>query len=59
VSTVTEESGDFLPAVRYMVTTGWDDLSLTAFTEERSGKIHQIEKNPNVALTIIVKNLTI
>jgi general stress protein 26 len=52
VATVTGESGQVLPVVRYMVTTGWDDLSLTAFTGERSGKIHQIEKNPNVALTI-------
>jgi general stress protein 26 len=52
VATVTEESKLFLPRVRYMVTTGWDDLSLTAFTAERSGKVQQIEKNPNVALTI-------
>jgi general stress protein 26 len=52
VATVTDESGKVFPMVRYMVTTGWDDLSLTAFTGKGSRKIHQIEENPNVALTI-------
>jgi len=32
VATITEESGNFLPAASYMVTTGWDDLTLSAFT---------------------------
>jgi general stress protein 26 len=52
VASVIDESGKVFPMVRYMVTTGWDDLSLTAFTGKGSRKIHQIEKNPNVALTI-------
>lgn len=51
LATVIEESGQIIPAVRYMVTTGLDDLSLTAFTSASSRKISQIEKNPNVALT--------
>jgi general stress protein 26 len=52
IGTVIEESGQVLPVVRYMVTTGKDDLSLTAFTSASSRKVSQIEKNPNVALTI-------
>jgi general stress protein 26 len=52
VATVIDESDQVMPIVRYMVTTGWDDLSLTAFTGKGSRKVQQIEKNPNVALTI-------
>ncbi|MDD1751678.1 MAG: pyridoxamine 5'-phosphate oxidase family protein [Methanotrichaceae archaeon] len=52
LATVAEESGQVFPAVRYMVVTGMDDLSLVAFTSKKSRKISQIKKNSNVALTI-------
>jgi general stress protein 26 len=52
IATAIEESGQALPVVRYMVSTGRDDLSLTAFTRASSRKVSQIENNPNVALTI-------
>jgi general stress protein 26 len=52
LGTLIEESGQVFPVVRYMVTTGRDDLSLTAFTSASSRKVSQIEKNPNASLTI-------
>jgi general stress protein 26 len=52
LATVDEESGQVFPAVRYVVVTGMDDLSLVAFTSKKSRKISQIERNSNVALTI-------
>ncbi len=52
VATVNEESGQILPAVRYMVTTGLGDLTLMAATNKSTRKIKQIKKNQNVALTI-------
>lgn len=40
------------PRVRYMVTVGFEDLTLKAATRRSSTKISQISKNPNVSLTI-------
>jgi len=40
------------PRVRYMVTVGFEDLSLKAATRRSSTKISRISKNPEVALTI-------
>lgn len=52
VATITEESNRKFPAVRYMWTTAYDDLTLSAFTKADSRKVSQIEKNPNAALMI-------
>jgi general stress protein 26 len=52
VATIMEESDQILPAVRYMLATGYEDLTLSAFTKIDTRKIAQIEKNPNVALMI-------
>jgi general stress protein 26 len=52
VATVDEESGQVLPAVRYMVTFGLDDLTLIGSTSRGSRKVQQMKKNSNVALTI-------
>jgi general stress protein 26 len=50
VASVDEESGKALPAVRYMVTIGLDDLTLIGSTSKNSRKINQMKKNPNIAL---------
>ena len=52
IATIKQESGQFHPAVRYMVTTGLDDLTLIASTAKSSRKIQQMKENPNVAITI-------
>jgi general stress protein 26 len=52
VATISEESDQILPAVRYMRATGSEDLTLSAFTKIDTRKFSQIEKNPNVALMI-------
>jgi general stress protein 26 len=52
LATVKEESGKVLPAVRYIVAMGFEDLSLMAATRKSSGKVQDIKKNPNISLTI-------
>ena len=52
LATVKEESGNVLPAVRYIVAMGFEDLSLMAATRKSSGKVQDIKKNPNFSLTI-------
>ena len=52
LATVKEESGEVLPAVRYIVVVGFEDLSLMAATRKSSRKVQDIKKNPNISLTI-------
>ncbi len=40
------------PIVRYMAVVGLDDLNLIGATKKDSRKVEQINKNPDVALTI-------
>jgi general stress protein 26 len=52
VATIKEENSQFLPAVRYMLISGMDDLTLMAATTSSSRKVNQISKNENVSLTV-------
>jgi general stress protein 26 len=48
VATIRESK----PVVRYMAVTGFDDLTLIGATRKDSRKVEQINKNPDVALTV-------
>lgn len=52
VATIKEEKSQVLPAVRYMLTSGRDDLTLMAATTRRSRKVNQMRKNEKVSLTV-------
>ena len=41
-----------LPAVRFMVLTGFEDMTLVGGTMKGSHKVEQLKKNPNAALAI-------
>ena len=41
-----------MPRVRYMVTVGFEDLTLRAATRRSSNKVAQIEKNPRASISI-------
>ncbi|MDD1661660.1 MAG: pyridoxamine 5'-phosphate oxidase family protein [Methanomicrobiales archaeon] len=41
-----------LPAVRFMVLTGFDDMTLVGGTMKASRKVEQLRKNPNAAIAI-------
>jgi len=53
LATITEEGK---PWVRYMMTTGADDLSIRCATFANSRKVGQIAANPEVHLTLGVTN---
>lgn len=40
------------PAVRYMVLSGFSDMTLVGATMKSSNKVEQLEKNPDTSLTI-------
>ncbi|NYT01662.1 MAG: pyridoxamine 5'-phosphate oxidase family protein [Methanosarcinales archaeon] len=52
IASIDQQSGRTLPAVRFMATSGQEDLRLIAATMRTSRKVQQLRKNPEVAVSI-------